>query len=491
MRSLSDFPDAHLRIFNRPDVPSAEDIRSVYLVGICGTGMGSLAGLFHQAGYRVSGSDSATWPPMSERLAEMNIPVFEGFSASNLSETPDLTVIGNACTPLHVEAAYARDHGLVQMSFPEAVAHFFIRDRRSLVITGTHGKTTTTSLMAHVFRVADRDPGFLVGGVMNNDHISYAVGAGPHFIIEGDEYDTAYFDKQPKFMHYRPKTAVVTSIEFDHADIYETMDDYREAFGAFAKLIPNDGLLVLCADDPEVRRLSTEVTCPTLTYGIDSPGVDVTAVKLKTGSDGQRFDLVYKGAIIGRVWLPLSGRHNLLNALAVAGVALEEGLTFEEIVAGFGSFKGIQRRQQIRGEEAGVIVIDDFAHHPTAVKATVQSACERWPDRRIVAIFEPRSNSSRRKIFEEGYAAAFTQAGAVFLSRPPFRHNDNKADFIDIDALTSRISQLGIPAGSAEGAEGLLPIILDELRPGDVALIMSNGGFGGIHDRLLDALAAR
>ncbi|MDA1029100.1 MAG: Mur ligase family protein [Bacteroidetes bacterium] len=491
MRALSDFPDAHLRIFDRPDVPAAEDIRSVYLVGICGTGMGSLAGLFHQAGYSVRGSDSSTWPPMSERLAEMNIPVFEGFSASNLAETPDLTVIGNACTPLHVEAAYARENGLVQMSFPEAVAHFFIRNRKSIVVTGTHGKTTTTSLMAHVFRVANRDPGFLVGGVMNNDQISYAVGSGNHFIIEGDEYDTAYFDKQPKFMHYRPTTAVVTSIEFDHADIYASMKDYREAFGAFANLIPPGGLLVLCIDDPEVRRLSSEVSCRTLTYGIESSDVDVTAVRIKTGSDGQRFDLVYKGAIMGRAWLPLSGRHNLQNALAVAGVALEEGLSFEEIVAGFGSFKGIQRRQQIRGEEAGVLVIDDFAHHPTAVRATVQSACERWPDRRVVAIFEPRSNSSRRKIFEEGYANAFSQAGAVFLSRPPFRHNDNVSDFIDIDNLTDHMERLGIPAKSAEGAEGLLPLILEELRPGDVALIMSNGGFGGIHDLLLKELSTR
>ena len=491
MRKLTDFTDSHLRIFDRPDVPLAGDIRSVYLVGICGTGMGSLAGLFHQAGYEVSGSDSATWPPMSERLAEMNIPVKEGFDASNLAFKPDLTVVGNACTPTHVEAAYVRDNGMVQLSFPEAVAHFFIQDRRSIVVTGTHGKTTTTSLMAHVFRSAGKDPGFLVGGVMNNESISYAVGSGPQFIIEGDEYDSAYFDKRPKFMHYRPQTAVVTSIEFDHADIYETMDDYREAFGAFTELIPADGLLVLCKDDPEVRRLAGRVNCPTLTYGVDSPDVDVTAVKIKTGSDGQRFDLVVQGSIVGRVWLPLSGRHNLQNALAVASVALNEGLSIDDIVAGFGSFKGIQRRQQIRGEEAGVIVIDDFAHHPTAVKATVQSACERWPDRRVVAIFEPRSNSSRRKIFEEGYAQAFHQAGAVFLSKPPFRHNDDVQDFMDIDVLINRISQQGIPSQAAEGVDALLALILEEIKPGDVALIMSNGGFDGIHDRLLHELASR
>lgn len=491
MRSLSEFPDAHLRIFERPEVPAADAIQTVFLVGICGTGMGSLAGLFHQAGYSVSGSDAATWPPMSERLAEMNIPVREGFNAANLAFGPDLTVIGNACTPTHVEAAAARDGGMVQLSFPEAVAHFFIRDRRSLVVAGTHGKTTTTSLLAHVFKTSGRDPGFLVGGVMNNDNVSYAVGSGPHFIIEGDEYDTAYFDKRPKFMHYRPTTAIVTSIEFDHADIYTSMDDYRAAFGAFGRSVPEDGLIVLCAEDPEVRRLAATVHCRTLMYGMGSQDLDVTAVNLKTGSDGQRFDLVVKGVIVGRIWLPLSGRHNLLNALAVATVALEEGITFEELVAAFGSFKGIQRRQQIRGEEGGVIVLDDFAHHPTAVKATVQSACERWPDRRIVAIFEPRSNSSRRKIFEEGYAAAFDEAKLVFLSKPPFRHNDSKEDFMDIDSLIERISNGGIPAKAAEGAENLLPLILETVRPGDVALIMSNGGFGGIHNSLLEALKNR
>ena len=491
MRNLSEFSDSHLRIFDRPDVPDTASIRDVYLVGICGTGMGSLAGLFHEAGFEVRGSDAATWPPMSDRLEALGIPVKEGFDADNLRPVPDLTVVGNACTPTHVEAAFARDQGLVQMSLSEAVAHFFIQDRRSLVVAGTHGKTTTTSLMAHVFRSAGRDPGFLVGGVMNNGNQSYAVGSGPHFIIEGDEYDTAYFDKRPKFMHYRPSTAIVTSVEFDHADIYQSMDDYREAFGAFAQSVPENGLLVLCTDDEEVRKLESQASCRIKTYGLDSGRADVSAVRVKTGSDGQRFDLVSDGTIQGRLWLPLSGKHNLQNALAVATVALDEGLTIEEIAAGFGSFKGIQRRQQIRGKEAGVIVVDDFAHHPTAVKATVQSACELWPDRRVVAVFEPRSNSSRRKVFEKGYADAFSQAGAVFLSRPPFRHNDRKEDFMDINAVIDQIRLHGASAAAAEGADNLLPLILEELKPGDVALVMSNGGFGGIHERLLTALKNR
>lgn len=491
MRRLEDFPDAHLRMFNRPDPPDPADVRSVYLIGICGTGMGSLAGLFHQAGYDVRGSDSATWPPMSTRLAEMGIPVSEGYDAGNLDPAADLVVVGNACTPTHPEAARVREEGWTQLSLSEAVAHFFIQDRRSLVVAGTHGKTTTTSLLAHVFRAAGRDPGFLVGGVMNNGDVSYSVGTGSHFIIEGDEYDTAYFDKRPKFLHYRPTTGIVTSVEFDHADIYASMDDYREAFGAFAGGVPEDGLLVLCADEPEVRRLKKHATSRVRLYGLESRDAQITAVRIDTGSDGQRFDLVADGEIKGRIWLPLSGRHNLLNALAVASVALDEGLSVEEISHGFGTFLGIQRRQQIRGEAAGVVVVDDFAHHPTAVKATVQAAAERWPDRRVVAIFEPRSNSSRRKVFEEGYATAFHQAGAVFLSRPPFRHNDRAEDFMDVDVVVERIGARGIPAQSHEGAESLLPHILDEVKPGDIALIMSNGGFGGLHDRLLAALQDR
>ena len=491
MKRLEDFPDAHLRIFDRPPVDPDSAIDDVYLIGICGTGMGSLAGLFHEAGHRVRGSDAATWPPMSDRLAAMQIPVKEGYDASNLDPKPGMVVVGNACTPTHPEAARVRQEGWPQLSLPEAVASFFIRNRRSLVVAGTHGKTTTTSLLAHVFRSAGRDPGFLVGGVMNNGNVSYAVGSGPHFIVEGDEYDTAYFDKRPKFLHYKPRTGIVTSVEFDHADIYASMEDYREAFGQFATLIPEEGLLVLCADNPEVAALAAKTQGRVSTYGLDRTDVDVTAVRISTGSDGQRFDLMKGGVVQGRVWLPLSGRHNLLNALAVATVALDEGLSMDEIVAGFGTFKGIQRRQQIRGEAGGVIIVDDFAHHPTAVRATVQAAVERWPSRRVVAVFEPRSNSSRRKVFEEGYATAFDQTGAVFLSRPPFRHNDRQEDFMDVDVVIDRIRARRIAAHAAEGADELLPLILDEIRPGDVALIMSNGGFGGIHDRLLRALDAR
>ncbi|GIV59656.1 UDP-N-acetylmuramate--L-alanine ligase [Rhodocaloribacter litoris] len=496
MKNIADLPDAHLRIFERPPVPAPDAIEDVYLIGICGTGMGSLAGLFQQAGYRVRGADAGVYPPMSTRLAELGIPVHHGYDAAHLDPAPDLVVVGNACTPQHVEATYAREHGLVQQSLPEALAHFFIRDRRSLVVAGTHGKTTTTSLLVHVLRTAGLDPGFLVGGIMRNGNDSYAVGSGPYFVVEGDEYDSAYFDKRPKFMHYRPTSAVVTSMEFDHADIYASWEDYRDAFRAFVALVPPHGLLALCNDDPEVTALADHTPARVRRYGL-APGADVTARDVRRTEAGQHFTLVVDATAAGELFLPLSGRHNLLNALAVCTLALDEGLSPDRIAAGMASFRGIKRRLEVRGEAAGVLVVDDFAHHPTAVRETIRAARERWPARRLVAVFEPRSNSSRRKVFEQGYTEAFDDADAVFFSTPPFRHNDRPEDFMDMDVLVAGLQRRGVPAGAFPNAGALLPPLLDQLQAGaartgpTVVLIMSNGSFDNLHERLLTALADR
>lgn len=487
MKKLTDYPDAPLRLFNRPPVPAPDQVRDVYLVGIAGTGMGALAGLFQEAGYRVRGADEKVYPPMSTRLQELGIAWHEGFDAAHLVPHPDLVVIGNACTPTHPEAAYAREHGLVQQSLPEALAHFFLRDRRSLVVTGTHGKTTTTSLLVHVLRTAGYDPGFLVGGVMLNGNASYHVGTGPHFVVEGDEYDSAYFDKGPKFLHYRPTSALVTSVEFDHADIYDTLEDYRAAFRQFAGLLPSHGLLALCGDLDEVRALAACTKARVRTYGLHAAN-DVTAKDPCPAEGGQRFTLVVDGTPTADLFLPMSGRHNLTNALGVCAVALDEGLTPAQLADGFASFRGIKRRQELRGEAGGVLVLDDFAHHPTAVRETIRAVRECWPTRRLVAVFEPRSNSSRRKVFEQGYAEAFDDAAAVFLSSPPFRHNDDAADFMDLHAVMDRITAQGIPVVIEPDADALLPRLVEAVRPGDVVLIMSNGSFGGLHDRLLRAL---
>jgi UDP-N-acetylmuramate: L-alanyl-gamma-D-glutamyl-meso-diaminopimelate ligase len=490
MLDLATLPDAHLRIFDRPEVPPPGEIRDIYLIGICGTGMGSLAGLFQQAGYNVSGSDDAVYPPMSTRLAEMDIPVFEGFDAAHLEPAPDLVVIGNACTPTHDEAARAREQGMVQLSLPEALAHFFIAGRRSLVVAGTHGKTTTTGMLVHLLREAGLDPGFLVGGVMANTGASYAVGAGSHFVVEGDEYDSAYFDKQPKFMHYRPSTAIITSMEFDHADIYDDWDDYRSAFEAFARTLPSDGLLILNSDDPHVASLSAQTQARVRYYGLASKA-DVSAVDVIRGEGGQRFTLTVAGNAVVEIYLPMSGRHNLANALAAATAALEEGVEPAMLAHAFGMFRGMKRRQEVLGAAAGVLVMDDFAHHPTAVRETIVAVRERWPERRLVAVFEPRSNSSRRKVFEEAYADAFEAADHTFISSPPIRHNDSSEDLMDVDVVIDSLVGRGLHAETHPNAEALLPSLLEALRPGDTALIMSNGAFGGIHRKLLRELEER
>lgn len=490
MRRLEDFPDAHLRLFSRPAAPAPEALRDVYLIGICGTGMGSLAGLLHEAGYTVRGSDEAAYPPMSLRLAEMGIPVLEGFDAAHLDPAPDLVVVGNACIPTHVEAAYAREHGLVQLSFPEALAHLFLAHRRPLVVAGTHGKTTTTGMLVHVLREAGLDPGFLVGGVMAGLNLNYGVGTGPHFVVEGDEYDSAYFDKRPKFMHYRPASAIITSMEFDHADIYAGWDDYRDAFRAFAALVPPGGTLVLNGDDAEVRALAEHTPAAVRRVGL-AEGNDVTARDLRRGEGGQRFALVADGAEVAEVFLPMSGRHNLQNALAVCALGLAEGLTPQQVADGLATFRGMKRRQEVRGEAHGVLVVDDFAHHPTAVRETIRAIAGRWPDRRLVAVFEPRSNSSRRKVFEQAYGEAFDEAALAFLSAPPLRHNDHPDDFLDAGDLAAAIAARGVPTAVYPSADALLGPLLDAVRPGDVVLVMSNGSFGGLHDKLLAALAAR
>ncbi|TDI71303.1 MAG: UDP-N-acetylmuramate--L-alanine ligase [Bacteroidetes bacterium] len=486
MRQLRDYPDSDLRIFERPILPDSKLISTVHLIGVCGIGMGSLAGLFKEAGYSVTGSDKAAYPPMNHRLAELGIPIIEGFAEENLSPLPDLVIVGNACTPTHVEAAYARDHRLVQASFPEALARYFIQDRNSIVVAGTHGKTTTTSMLTHVFKTAGLDPGFLIGGIMNDGGKSFSTGSGDYFLVEGDEYDSSYFDKRPKFLHYQPRAAIVTSVEFDHADIYSNHEEYQDAFREFIRLIPADGLLALNVDDPATLELAEIATSSVVTYGLNNASLTVRNVI--ASRDGQSFEVVSDGQILGTFELSMSGRHNLQNALAVVAIALDTEIPLEVIKSGLKSFLGVQRRQQILGEQGGVIVIDDFAHHPTAVGATIESIRERFPERRIVAVFEPRSNSSRRKVFENGYAEALSHADAAFLCSPPFRHNDDVTNFMSIDTVLASLHRSGIHGFSAESADSLLEPLLEFLAPGDVALVMSNGGFGNIHRRILASL---
>lgn len=491
MRRLEDLSDAPLRLFERPAPPRPEAVHSVYLIGICGKGMGALAELLLSAGYVVSGSDEAAYPPMSTRLRQLGVPLFEGYRAANVeAAAPDLVIVGNAAVPTHPEAAFARERRLPQLSLPEALGHFFLGGRRTHVAAGTHGKTTTAGMLAHVLRHAGRDPGFFIGGVMANYDATCALGTGAPFVIEGDEYDSAYFDKRPKFMHYRPHTAIVTSMEFDHADIYADWSDYRRAFRAFAGLLPSNGLLILNGDDAEVRALAGYAWARIRLVGFEGGNDDLTATEVRARDSGQSMDVWMRGARLGELFVPMSGWGNRFNALAVTAAALDEGVPFATIAEAFRSFRGMARRQQVRGEAGGVLVVDDFAHHPTAVRATIDAVRQSYPGRRLVAVFEPRSNSSRRKVFEGPYAEALAAADAVFISAPPLRHNDRMDDLMDVETVARRTRTLGTAAAHA-GARALLQPLLRELRSGDLALLMSNGSFDGLPERLVEELRAR
>ena len=488
---ISTLPDAELRIFDRPPVP--DTIKDVYLIAVCGTGMGSLAGLFKQAGYSVSGSDQNAYPPMSTQLEQQAITVHKGYDPAHLQPHPDLVIIGNACTPTHPEATYARENGLVQQSFPEALARFFLSKKRSLVVAGTHGKTTTTGLLIHLFTSAGLDPGFLVGGVLQDQQTSHRAGTGPHFIVEGDEYDTAYFDKGPKFLHYCPTGAIITSLELDHTDIYKDYAAYRAAFESFTRLLPEEGTLVLCSDHASVRALAPHARADVMYYGLapTPPGTEgsyITGKRTRETASGQAFELIRDGESLGELFLPLHGDHNLSNTLGACALAMAEGITADQIRTALTSYKGMKRRQEVRGEVNGILVLDDFAHHPTAVRETTRAVRRAYPDRRLVAVFEPRSNSSRRKDFQEVYIEAFDSVNQVVLSSPPFRHNDNPDNFMDIDELVAAIRARGITAHSFEAFDALLDHLIHSCRSGDVVLIMSNGGFNGIHDKLLNGL---
>jgi UDP-N-acetylmuramate: L-alanyl-gamma-D-glutamyl-meso-diaminopimelate ligase len=482
---LQRLPDHDMRMVSRPSIDFA-NVKRVHLVGVCGTAMGSLAGLLREAGYEVTGSDAGCYPPMDRLIAELGITFFEGYDPSHL-EGADVIVVGNASGPDNPEAAYARARGLPTLSLPEAVAEFFIKNKRSLVVAGTHGKTTTSGLLTHVFVSAGKDPTYLVGGVPQGIGKGYHVGTGEHFIIEGDEYDTAYFDKRPKFLHYRPTSAIVTSVEFDHVDIYDDLDDYRHAFRFLAEIVPENGTLFIWGDSEETRGLAERSNAKT--YGL-MPGNDITAKDVTVSPTGQRFTLVIDGNELGEVETLQFGAHNLNNVLSVCAVALSEGLTFEQVQHGIASFAGMKRRQEVFAEEKGVTFVDDFAHHPTAVRETLKAMNMRYPDRRIIALFEPRSNTSRRKLFEQGYIESFDAADALYLKVPPMRHNDSPEDFMDAEKVVREITARGTEAHLCDTTDELVSSLVPVLKEGDVVLVMSNGSFDNIYTKLPEAWRA-
>ncbi|MFN8670302.1 MAG: Mur ligase family protein [Gemmatimonadaceae bacterium] len=467
-------------------------IHRIHLVGVAGTGMGAFAGMLKAAGYTVTGSDENVYPPMSDMLRAWGIETYTPYAAENLDRArPDLVIIGNVIRRVNPEATAVRERGIPQMSFPSAFGALIAATRHSVVIAGTHGKTTTSALMGHVLAEAGLDPTFLVGGVTLNYGGNYRLGKGAHVVVEGDEYDTAYWDKGPKFLHYRPKTALLTSVEFDHADIYRDMAHYESAFEKLGAVLPADGWLGVAASYPGAVALARRSTRARVqTYAWDREA-DFRGHDARFSEDGTRFTIDAPEGESVELLLPMTGYHNLENATGVYAAARSLGLTPAAIAQGFATFRGVKRRQEPRGEVGGVLVIDDFAHHPTAVRETILALRQRYPTRRLWAVFEPRSNTSRRNIHQVEYSEAFDQANVVSI-RLPEPHDKVPADQqLDVPAIVRAIAARGIEAHADADPEVLVRQVVEGARAGDVVLVMSNGAFGGFIPRVLEGLSGR
>jgi len=482
---LQALPDSDVRIFTRPELPA--NPTSFHIVGICGTAMGALAGLLRAKGHSVSGSDQVCYPPISTMLETLDVEThFGNYEAANIGNA-DVVIIGNVARPHNPEAAYAREHMLPQATLPDVLREFVFGEAKRIVVAGTHGKTTTTGIAAAVFEAAGVQPGFMIGGVPQGKEHGFALGSGEYAIFEGDEYDTSYYNKMPKFLQYGAHTGIVTAVELDHLDIYTDFDDYKKAFSFFAADIPSDGFLFVNGDSEETRVLKDLATCNVYTYGL-TPNNDVYAANIVQDGALQTFDVIKDGALVGSLTTSLPGTYNVANITAVAGVALVHGLPFEKIAAGVRSFTGMKRRQEIIGEASGITILDDFAHHPTAVKQTLAGIKAKYADKRIVLLFEPRSNSSRKKIFEEAYIESFDDADIAWIKIPPFREGDDVSDFMDSAHVATEVTKRGTPMRVVPDVDTLLAEVLPELKEGDLVVTMSNGNFDGAPQKLLELL---
>jgi UDP-N-acetylmuramate: L-alanyl-gamma-D-glutamyl-meso-diaminopimelate ligase len=471
----------------------SETPRHVHFVAIGGTGMGSLAGLLKARGIRITGSDDTLYPPMSTMLEQWDIPVHSGFRPEHvLDPRPDLVVIGNAVRPDNPEARAAIDEGLAYLSFPDALYRLAIAGKHSVVVSGTHGKTTTTSLLAAVLHGSGRDPSLLVGGYSHDFAGSFREGQGDHFLVEGDEYDTAFFDKTPKFLHYGARTLLITSVEFDHADIYRDLDHIKGEFRKLIARMPSDGTIVAAVAHPGVRDVVSEAPCRVLRYGVEGEGLDWSCADLEAEPNGTHFDIRIDEKRVARAFVPMFGPFNVENALGALAAATALGVPLDAAAAALATFKGVKRRQELRGEERGVAVVDDFAHHPTAVRGAIGALRERFAGRRLIAVFEPRTNTSRRAIFQRDYAQAFGDADRVIIRSVPqaplYSATGPVDKFFSSEQLVADLGECGVPALSCENVEEIIERLTAECRAGDVVLCMSNGSFDNIWQRLLDAL---
>lgn len=467
----------------------------IHLIGIGGSAMAALAGMLAERGYRVTGSDVNVYPPASTLLASLKIAYSEGFREENLKPHPDLVVIGNVIARGNPEAEYVLDQKIAYKSMAEVIKEFFLPGHTSIVVSGTHGKTTTTSLLAWIFEVAGRRPNFFVGGIAENFGKSYGLGGGKEFILEGDEYETAFFDRGPKFFHYRPEQLIITSLEFDHADIYPDLDSIRLQFQRLVNLVPRSGRIVACADPMagDVASCTARALCPVETYalGVDA---DWRAGDLESSEGETYFRVAFRGGEIARIRTPLAGRHNVLNALAAIAVAHGQGIGREAVEEALLTYRSVRRRLETKGEAAGVLVVDDFAHHPTAIRETIAAARARWftgakKAGKLWAVIEPRSNTMRRRVFEGTLPEAV--AGADVILFGPVHRAQLLPDEQRLSParVVESLKRSGKPAETFESAEEIVAHLQGKLRAGDVVLVMSNGSFDGLCERLLERLS--
>ena len=469
--------------------------RHIHLIGICGTAMASLAGMLLAQGHRITGSDAGAYPPMSDQLAAMGIPLLQPYAESHLDETPDLVVVGNAISRGNPELETVLDRRIPFCSMASMIHDEFLRTREPLVVSGTHGKTTTTSMLAWIYEVASRTrpelaPSFLVGGVVENFGTSYRVNPDTKpFLLEGDEYDTAFFDKGPKFLHYFPDALILTHVEFDHADIYADLAQVKTAFKRLVNLLPRRGRIVAYDGSENVTECVARAFCPVERYGFQ-PSSHWQITDFKPGST-PRWTLLRQGQPFANLQLPMAGEHNALNATAAAALAAGQGITASAIEEALRTFRSVKRRLEVRAEVHGITVIDDFAHHPTAIRETLRALRSAYPGRRLVAILEPRSNTLRRNIFEADLVDALAAANEVVLAAVFKQESIPTDERLEPTRVVHALNRLGIPAQLLPDADSIATTLAPTLREGDVVAILSNGGFGDIYTKLPAAIEAQ
>jgi UDP-N-acetylmuramate: L-alanyl-gamma-D-glutamyl-meso-diaminopimelate ligase len=470
---------------NKNTIP--ENVKTIHLIAVCGTGMGALACILKDLGYTVTGSDANVYPPMSTFLLGKGISIFKGFNAQNLAYGPDLVVVGNAVRRDNPEAVKLDEMGLNFCSMPQALNHFVVADKKALLVTGTHGKTTTSSMLAWIIHVAGLDPSFMIGGILLNFDGNYRLGNGGYVVLEGDEYDTAYFDKGAKFFHFNPHVAILTSVEFDHADIFNDLAHVKQTFERFIKKFSDHNCLIAYDQDENIDDLLSGKNINIIRYG-QHDGSSWHISRAEVTPPWNWFEIIHNDQVYGEFKMKMPGSHNRSNALAAIAAAHQLGISSQIIANALETYTGVKRRQEVRGVKNGVTVIDDFAHHPTAVKETVSAIRPFYPAGRLIAVFEPRTNTSMRDIFQDEYAKAFDSADIICIRKPPLLEKIPEDCRFSSKKLVDDLKKQNKDAAYFPDTDAIIEFVAVTAKAGDVVLVMSNGGFDNIHERLLERL---